>query len=149
MKLEIQDAQKVEILRQLLPQFWNEAVHWRDDSWRFTERLILTFVALATVAYATQGGFLFVALVMSALSIGGSLYLRKNYRNYTDRLRLFVSVEEALLLFEDGVYVEGRSLLPKNLLMAKPKWTGTLVYVVMIWIATLAAWLAVFISGTL
>ena len=146
MKLQIKDSEKVEILRQLLPQFWDEAVHWREDSWRFTRWLVSTFILLSGISIFSEKGLLFSALMLLALSIGGTIYLVKNYHNYRDRLRLFCYLEEALLLFEDNEYIEGRSVIPKDRLTRKPTWRGQGTFIVIVWIVAIAAWLSMLLQ---
>jgi len=147
MKLQIKDSEKVEILRQLLPQFWNEAIHWREDSWRFTIWLVGTFIVLSGISIFSQRGLLFASLMLLALSIGGTIYLIKNYHNYKDRLRLFCCLEEALLLFEDNEYIEGRSVIPKDKLTRSPTWRGQGIFILIIWIVAIAAWLAMLLQA--
>jgi hypothetical protein len=53
-------------------------------------------------------------------------------------------VEEALLFFEKDVYLEGRSLLPRNLLKRKVTWRGQAAYILIIWIVAIASWIAIF-----
>lgn len=148
MAIKLDHDEKVEILRQILPQFWNEAVHWREDSWRFTTWLVSAFLIIAGASIYTDRGLLFAALILLALSIGGSFYLQKNYRNYCDRIKLFVQVEDALLFFEDGIYVNGRSLLPKELLTRKITWWwGQGVYIGIIWIVAIASWISIYFQA--
>jgi hypothetical protein len=149
MKLQIKDSDKVEILRQLLPQFWKEAVHWREDSWRFTQWLVGSFVVVSGVSVFSEKGLLFASLMLLALSIGGTAYLIKNHHNYRDRLRLFCRLEEALLLFEADEYVEGRSVIPKDRLTKTPTWWGQGIFIAIIWIVALAAWISMWLQGRL
>jgi hypothetical protein len=143
MTLKLKDTEKVEILRQVLPQFWNEAIHWREDSWRFTTWLVSAFLVIAGASIYSNKGLLFAALILLALSISGTIYLLKNYRSYQDRLGLFIQVEEALLFFEDNAYLEGRSLLPKDRLKQKITWRGQGTYIGIIWIVAIAAWISI------
>lgn len=144
MAVKLDHDEKVEILRQILPQFWNEAIHWREDSWRFTKWLVSILVGVAGISVFTDKGLLFAASILLALSIGGWLYLDKNYRSYCDRIELFVHVEEALLFFEDDIYVAGRSLLPKELLNKKVTWwKGQGIYMFIIGIVAVAAWASI------
>ncbi|WKZ48077.1 MAG: hypothetical protein QY306_01755 [Anaerolineales bacterium] len=140
MAIKLENAEKVEILRQVLPQFWNEAVHWREDSWRFTTWLVSAFIVIAGASVYTDKGKIFAALILLALSWGGTKYLQKNYRSYQDRIRLFVQVEEALLFFEDDIYIKGRSLLPRILLEPKVTSLGQNTYIVIIWVVAIASW---------
>ncbi len=91
MAIKLEEKEKVEILRQILPQFWNEAIHWREDSWRFTTWIVTAFLIIAGASVYSDKGLLFAASVLLALSIGGSFYLQKNYRNYRDRIRVICS----------------------------------------------------------
>lgn len=143
MAVKLNDTEKVEILRQVLPQFWNEAVHWREDSWRFTTWLVSAFLVIAGASVYTNKGLLFAALILLALSWGGTKYLRKNYSSYQDRIKLFVQVEEALLFFEDDVYVKGRCLLPKDRLNPKVTTLGQNSYIFIIWIVAIASWVSI------
>lgn len=140
MAVKLNDAEKVEILRQVLPQFWNEAVHWREDSWRFTTWLVSSFLVIAGASVYTDKGKIFAALILLALSWGGTMYLRKNYKSYQDRIKLFVQVEEALLFFEDNAYIKGRSLLPKDLLQPEITKVGQNTYIVIVWVVAVASW---------
>jgi hypothetical protein len=146
MKLQIKDSEKVEILRQLLPQFWNEAVHWREDSWRFTRWLVATLIVLSGISVYSERGLLFTSLMLLALSIGGTVYLAKNHRNYRDRLQLFCRLEEALLLFEAGAYMENGSVIPEEKLEKLPTWRGQGVFILIIWVVAVAAWLAILLQ---
>lgn len=148
MKLQINDSEKVEILRQLLPQFWNEAIHWREDSWRFTGWLITTFIVLSGISIFSQKGILFASLILLALSIGGTVYLRKNHFNYKDRLELFCNLEDALLLFDNDAYIEGRSVIPRDRLGKMPTWRGQGIYIGIIWIVAIAAWASMLVQAT-
>lgn len=143
MPIKLKEDEKVEILRQILPQFWNEAIHWREDSWRFTTWLVSAFLVIAGASVYTNKGLLFAALILLALSIGGTIYLLKNYRSYQDRIKLFVQVEEALLFFEDDAYIKGRSLLPKDRLSQKITWRGQGTYIGIIWIVAVASWISI------
>lgn len=143
MTLKLKETEKVEILRQVLPQFWNEAIHWREDSWRFTTWLVSAFLIIAGASVYTNRALLFAALILLALAIGGTNYLLKNYRSYHDRLILFVQVEEALLFFEDDVYIKGRSLLPKDRLNQTITWRGQGTYIGIIWIVAIASWISI------
>ena len=143
MAVKLKDDEKVDILRQVLPQFWNEVVHWREDSWRFTTWLVSAFLVIAGASVYTNKGLLFAALILLALSVGGTNYLLKNYRSYHDRLKLFVQIEEALLFFEEDVYIKGRSLLPKDLLNQKVTWRGQGTYIGIIWIVAVASWISI------
>ena len=143
MAVKLSNAEKVGILRQVLPQFWNEAVHWREDSWRFTTWIVSSFVLIAGASVATDKGRFFAALILLALSFGGTRYLRKNYESYHDRIKLFVQVEEALLFFEDNAYIKGRSLLPKDLLQPKITTVGQNTYIFIIRITAIASLVAV------
>jgi len=148
MTIKLGNDEKVEILRQILPQFWNEAIHWREDSWRFTTWLVSAFLIIAGASIYTDKGLLFAALILLVLSVGGTFYLTKNYRNYGDRIKLFVQVEEALLFFEDDVYIKGRSLLPKNLVGRKITWWwGQGIYIVIIWVVAVASWVSIYIQA--
>ena len=84
--------------------------------------------------------------MLLALSIGGTIYLVKNYRNYRDRLQLFCYLEEALLLFEDNEYIEDRSVIPKDRLARKPTWRGQGTFIVIVWIVAIAAWLSMLLQ---
>lgn len=148
MAIKLENDEKVEILRQILPQFWNEAIHWREDSWRFTTWVVSAFVVIAGASVYTNKGLIFAASILLALSIGGTFYLNKNYRNYNDRIKLFVQVEDALLFFEDDIYVKGRSLLPKELLNKKITWWwGQGIYIGIIWIVAAASWVSIAIQA--
>ena len=137
MAIKLSNNEKIEILRQILPQFWNEAIHWREDSWRFTTWLVTIIAAIASVSVYTNKGLVFATSVLLALSIGAYFYLDKNYRSYSDRIKLFVQVEDALLFFEEDAYAKGRSLLPKELLTKKIAWwRGQGIYIGIIWIVT-------------
>jgi hypothetical protein len=140
MAVTLKDDEKIEILRQIIPQFWNEATHWREDSWRFTTWLVSAFLVIAGASVYTNKGLLFAALLLLALSIGGTLYLWKNYKSYHDRLRLYIRVEEALLFFEEDAYIKGQSLLPKVVLNNKITWLGQGTYIFIIWIVAFASW---------
>jgi hypothetical protein len=140
---KINDTEKIEILRQVLPQFWNEAIHWREDSWRFTTWLVSAFLIIAGASVYTNKGLLFAALILLALSIGGTVYLLKNYKSYQDRINLFIQVEEALLFFEEDIYIKGRSLLPKDHLNRKITWRGQGTYIGIIWIVAIASWISI------
>lgn len=83
---KINDTEKIEILRQVLPQFWNEAIHWREDSWRFTTWLVSAFLIIAGASVYTNKGLLFALLILLALSIGGTVYLLKNYKSYQETI---------------------------------------------------------------
>jgi hypothetical protein len=145
--MNLDDKNKVEILRALLSQFWTEVIHWREDSWRFTGWLVSVFILLAGVSVFKQQGAVFASAILLILSIGGTLYLRKNYDNYVDRLGMFRNVEEALLLFEENAYIQGKSILPKEKLHSLPTKTGTRIYIGTIWFvagaAIIAMWLGV------
>ncbi len=143
MPIKLKEDEKVEILRQILPQFWNEAIHWREDSWRFTTWLVSAFLVIAGASVYTDKGLLFAALILLALSIGGTIYLLKNYKSYQDRIKLFVQVEEALLFFKDDAYIKGRSLLPKDRLNQKITWRGQGTYIGIIWIVAIASWISI------
>ena len=143
MTLKLKDTEKVEILRQVLPQFWNEAIHWREDSWRFTTWLVSAFLVIAGASIYSNRGLLFAALILLALSLGGTIYLRKNYKSYQDRLGLFLRVEKALLFFEEDAYIEGQSLLPKVALNKKITWLGQGTYIGIIWIVAIASWISI------
>ena len=143
MPIKLKEDEKVEILRQILPQFWNEAIHWREDSWRFTTWLVSAFLVIAGASVYTNKGLLFAALILLALSIGGTIYLLKNYKSYQNRIKLFVQVEEALLFFEDDAYIKERSLLPKELLNQKITWRGQGTYIGIIWIVAIASWISI------
>lgn len=143
MPIKLKEDEKVEILRQVLPQFWNEAIHWREDSWRFTTWLVSAFLVIVGASIYTDKGLLFAALILLALSIGGTIYLLKNYKSYQDRIKLFVQVEEALLFFEDDAYIKGRSLLPKDRLNQKITWRGQGTYIGIIWIVAIASWISI------
>ena len=99
MAVELDQDKKVDILRQILPQFWNEAVHWREDSWRFTTWLVSAYLIIAGVSIFSDKGLLYAALILLALSIGGSFYLQKNYRNYCERIKLVYSCGTSTLVF--------------------------------------------------
>lgn len=86
MPVKLKVNEKVEILRQILPQFWNEAIHWREDSWRFTTWLVSAFLVIAGASVYTNKGLLFAALILLALSLGGTIYLLKNYKSYQNRI---------------------------------------------------------------
>jgi hypothetical protein len=143
MTIKLSNGEKVEILRQILPQFWDEAIHWREDSWKFTTWLVSAFLVIAGASIYSNKGLVFAALVVLALAIGGTVYLNKNYKSYCDRLGLFVQVEEALLFFEEDVYIKGRSLLPKELLKPMVTKLGQRAYILIIWIVAAASWLSV------
>ena len=143
MTIKLNHDEKVEILRQVLPQFWNEAVHWREDSWRFTTWLVSAFVLIAGVSVYTDKGLLFAALILLALSLGGTAYLVKNYYSYRNRVKLYTEIEEALLFFEDDIYINGRSLLPKDLLTKNITWWGQGIYIGIIWIVAIASWISI------
>lgn len=147
MAIKLNDTEKVEILRQVLPQFWDEAVHWREDSWRFTTWLVSSILLIAGASVYTDKGLLFSALILLALSWGGTQYLRKNYRSYLDRIKLFVQVEEALLFFEDDMYIKGRSLLPKDRLNPKITTIGQNTYIFIIWIVAIASWISLAVQA--
>jgi hypothetical protein len=138
----IEPSEKVEILRQLLSQFWNEAIHWREDSWRFTRWLVASFIVLSGISIYSEKGFLFVSLILLVLSIGGTFYLRKNYVVYKDRLQLFCNIEKALLLFEDDAYLEGDSVISKDRLTAEPRFLKQGIYILTIWMVAVVAWVA-------
>ena len=143
MAIKLSNVEKVEILRQILPQFWNEAIHWREDSWRFTTWVVSAFVIIAGVSVYTNKALVFAASILLALSIGSTVYLTKNYRNYNHRIKLFTQVEDALLFFEDDIYFKSRSLLPKDLLTNKITWwRGQGVYIGIIWIVAIASWIS-------
>jgi len=143
MAIKLSNVEKVEILRQILPQFWNEAIHWREDSWRFTTWVVSAFVIIAGASVYTNKALVFAASILLALSIGSTVYLNKNYRNYNHRIKLFTQVEDALLFFEDDIYIKGRSLLPKDLLTNKITWwRGQGVYIGLIWIVAIASWIS-------
>lgn len=143
MAVKLENDEKIEILRQVLPQFWNEAIHWREDSWRFTTWLVSAFLVIAGASVYTDKGLLFAALILLALSIGGTNYLLKNYRSYRDRLQLFLQVESALQFFEDDAYIKGRSLLPKDCLNRKITWRGQGTYIGIVWIVAIASWISI------
>ena len=143
MPVKLKENDKVEILRQILPQFWKEAIHWREDSWRFTTWLVSAFLVIAGASVYTNKGLLFAALILLALSLGGTIYLLKNYKSYQNRIKLFAQVEEALLFFEDDAYIKGRSLLPKELLDQKITWRGQGTYIGIIWIVAIASWISI------
>ena len=145
-RLKIEDSDKVAILRELLPQFWSEATHWREDSWRFTRWLVGSFIVVSGISVFSEKGLAFASLILLALSIAGTLYLFKNHRGYADRLELFCYVEEALLLFEDGEYLRDKSVIPKTKhpkMRKGPTWWGQGVYIGMIWLVAIAAWLSI------
>lgn len=144
MNLKIEDEKKVDILMDLLPQFWKEAVHWRDDSWRFTRWIITLFVSIAGISIFTTKNLMFFTPIFIVLLIGSTLYLIKNYYNYRDRLKLFYSIEEALMIFEEGVYKKD-SVIPKNKLKKEPIFVkGQGIYILFIWIVGIASWLSIF-----
>jgi hypothetical protein len=144
MAVELDQEKKVEILRQILPQFWNEAIHWREDSWRFTTWLVSAYLLLAGISIYSDRGLLYAALVLLALSVGATFYLRKNYRNYCERMKLFTRVEEALLFFEDNIYIKDRSLLPKELQTKKIAWwRGQGIYIIL-WSVAFASWVSIY-----
>jgi hypothetical protein len=145
--MKIDDDNKVEILRTLLPQFWSEVIHWREDSWRFTGWLVSIFIILSGVSVFSQKGTAFATAILLVLSFSGTIYLIKNYRNYVDRLKLFISIEEALLLFEENAYIQGKSILPKSKLHSLPTWRGTLIYIGIIWLVAGAACLSMWLQN--
>ena len=144
--MNIDDKNKVEILRTLLSQFWTEVIHWREDSWRFTGWLVSTFIILSGISVFRQQGTFFASAILLVLSVGGTIYLIKNYYNYVDRLKLFRNVEEASLLFEENAYIQGKSILPKEKLHSLPTWRGTLIYIGIIWFVAGAACLSMWLG---
>jgi hypothetical protein len=52
-------------------------------------------------------------------------------------------VEEALLFFEDDIYIKGWSLLPKDRLNQKITWRGQGTYIGIIWIVAIASWVSI------
>ena len=139
MAIKLSNDEKVEILRQILPQFWNEAVHWREDSWRFTTWLVSAFLLISGASAYTDKALSFAIWILLALTIGGTIYLWKNYNSYKDRIKLFVQVEEALLFFEDDIYIKGRSLLPKDLRNPRITLLGQGTYMIILWIVAAAS----------
>lgn len=143
MTIKLTNDEKVEILRQILPQFWDEAIHWREDSWRFTTWVVSSFVVITGTSVYTNKALVFAASILLALSIGSTVYLNKNYRNYSHRIKLFTQVEEALFFFDEDIYIKGRSLLPKELLTSNITWwRGQGVYISIIWIVAVASWIS-------
>jgi hypothetical protein len=144
MTVQLKDDEKVEILRQVLPQFWTEAVHWREDSWRFTTWLVSSLIIITGISVYTDRGLQFAALILLALSIGGTVYLWKNYRSYQNRLGYFLRIEEALLFFEKDAYIKGQSLLPKVILNNKITWLGQGAYIFIIWLVAGASLFSIY-----
>lgn len=136
-KVEILDKDKYEVLKTLLIENGKELTFWRERTWKFTNWLIGSFIALSGLSFFIQKAYTLIFLI-NGLATVGTIYLLKNYKTYSNRLRLRVRIEMALKFFEPGVYITNEALLPPEYQNPYVTWKGSGVFIAMIWIVAIA-----------
>lgn len=139
MQVKLEDVQKFEILKEVYIEQRKEIAFWRERSWKVTAWLIGILLGISGAAAFTGTKPFVLLLPIGGLTIVASMYLHKNYTTYCERWKRLAAVEEALGFFDQNVYIDGKSLHPKELKTPEVTYKGTAFFIVSIWVIAISA----------
>lgn len=141
----MEDKDKVEILKTFYLEHRKEIFYFRDNSFKVMSWVIGVYLTISGATLFSSANTVYLIAPFIGLAIATHMYIHKNYNTYCDRWKRLSETEEALGCFENGFYLEGKSLLPKEKNGPIVTYKGTLFCILAVWIvalsSSLAAWL--------
>ena len=144
--LQIEDGEKIEILRETITQHNAELLFWRERNWTALRDTVAAFIVLAGLSLFENSSPLVLAALIFAIAVVASVYQKKNFDRYQQRLELRVRVEAALGFFTTGAYITGQPLYPDDFKSPKADWRGSYAFVAATWVVAISGIVALLIA---
>jgi hypothetical protein len=130
------------LLTTLLHENTKELVFWRERNWATLKLVVGAYIALTGLSIFDGASNALILLVL-ALALVSTVYLRKNFRRYQERREVGARIERALGLYEKGKFLPDDSLLPERFAQPMASWKGSGSFIFAVWAVALAAIFAI------
>ena len=137
--MDLADSQKFEAIRDVYRATLEELRFWRERNFKATAWAITLMIAIGGADLFSDRRSYVVAVAILALCMMMTVYLHKNFGRYRDAVKLRASVQDALCLFDKGVYREDEPVLESSFKHPEPAyWRGTGVFIGALWVVGLS-----------
>jgi len=138
--------QRIEILRAVFEENRADRQFWRERAWKTVSAAVTAVVGLGGVSIFRDATIPFVVLIIGVWG-AATAYLLVSYARYRDVRAVRLNLQEALGLFEEGIYLEDRSLIPAKHRRSEPRASGLVVFLALLLLVTTCAVAAVLLAN--